>query len=451
MPAKKTKTTKQPAKTRSKSKPGKIGTTPAPASTASAAAETGSAAGIRVRMLRVGFGDCFLLTLPTDEGPRHILVDCGVHSKGNIRAADGTSLIEKAVENIAGVTGKKLAIVIATHPHQDHIFGFGSFAKQFGSFTEIDEVWMPWTEDPNNKLAASLRNKRAALVSRLQAHFTALGASDDAGPAAAVANMAGNAPAFQALHSGFGLGAKVQYLTAGNVLKEPAGIKGLTVAILGPPTDQAFLSQMDPPVDDHYLRLAGGQPGDGSKVEPFETRWSFSQPNTTLEWPDLPEAYRDELKQRANSPAEDLAFALDQCVNNCSIVALFSYQGRNLLFPGDAQYGNWKSWLEGSDSGTQLNEICFYKVSHHGSVNATPKEALEKMPDSKFAAMMSTQDHPWPSIPAPGLLTALDRKTGEKWVRSDCIQIAGAPSAPPGTKVPAVFQQGDFWFDYVLP
>ena len=167
-------------------------------------------------------------------------------------------------------------------------------------------------------------------------------------------------------------------------------------------------------------------------------------------WPELPEDYAELLKSQANSSVSELAFALDQCINNCSIVALFSYQGKNLLFPGDAQYGNWESWLESSNSGSLLGGVSFYKVAHHGSVNATPKDALEKMPDAKFAAMMSTQSTPWPSIPAPGLLTALDRKTGNQWVRSDAISVPGAPSAPKGTVVPAVFQQGDFWFDYVL-
>jgi hypothetical protein len=399
-------------------------------------------------MYRVGFGDCFLLTLPTAEGPRYVLVDCGVHSKGDIKV-DGTSMIGKAVDNIAQVTGKKLSVVIATHPHQDHISGFGSFAKQFGEFA-IDEVWMPWTEDPDDSKAKSLRDKRTTLVSRLEAHFAALGVSDDTGPAAAVANMAGNAPAFQALHSGFGVGAKVQYFKAGDLVKEPAGIKGLNVSILGPPTDQSFLSQMDPPANDHYLRLSGGDPDDGTKVKPFEKRWSFEKADPSLGWPELPEDYKAQLKSCVNSSAEELAFALDQCVNNCSIVALFSYQGKDLLFPGDAQYGNWKSWVESGESGSLLSGVSFYKVSHHGSVNATPKEVLEKMPDAKFAAMMSTQKQPWPSIPAPGLLTALDRKTGKQWIRSDAIPISGAPSAPAGTVVPPVFQQGDFWFDYVV-
>ena len=448
MPAKKPSTTKTPArtktsaKTKKKPQPSNGGTT------------TGGAKGdgnIQVRMYRVGFGDCFLLTLPTADGLRYVLVDCGVHSKGNIKVGD-TSMIGKAVDNIAQVTGKKLAILIATHPHQDHISGFGTFAKQFGEFA-IDEVWMPWTEDPADPKAKSLHDKRTALVSRLEVHFAALGVSDDSGPAAAVANMAGNAPAFVALHSGFGVGAKVRYFKAGDSATEPAGIKGLNVSILGPPTDQNFLSQMDPPANDHYLRLSGGDAEDHSQLEPFaKQQWSFQTTDPAFGWPELPQDYRDQLKERADSSVEDLAFALDQCVNNCSIVALFSFQGKNLLFPGDAQYGNWKSWLGSDESGSLLSGVSFYKVAHHGSVNATPKEALEKMPDAKFAAMMSTQDHPWPSIPALGLLSALDRKTGKQWVRSDAIPIAeapDAPSAPKGTAIPAVFKQGDFWFDYV--
>ncbi len=420
---------------------------PAPGGTSGGAGER--AGKIQVRMFRVGFGDCFLLTLPTAQGPRYILVDCGVHSKGNIKL-EGTSLLEKAFDNIAQVTGKKLSIVIATHPHQDHISGFGSFAKQFGEFS-ISEVWMPWTEDPDDPQAKSLHDKRTTLVSRLQAHFAALGMSEDIGPAAAVANMAGNAPAFQALHSGFGVGAKVRYFKAGDLAKEPAGIQGLNVSILGPPTDQKFLAQMDPPANDHYLRLRGGDTGGAGMVEPFDRQqWSFAKEDPSLAWPELPEAYKKELRSRANSAVDELAFALDQCVNNCSIVALLSYQGLNLLFPGDAQYGNWESWVKSSGSASLLSGVSFYKVAHHGSVNANPKEALEKMPDAKFAAMMSTQSRPWPSIPAPGLLPALDRKTGKQWVRSDAIAISGAPSAPAGTVVPPVFQEGDFWFDYFV-
>src|SRR5439155_18135100 len=110
---------------------------------------------------------CFLLTLPTAAGPCHILVDCGVHSRGNI------DMLGPAVENIAKVTGGKLAVVILTHAHQDHLAGFGKFDARFRTF-EVGEVWLPWTENPNDATAVSLQRKTQALADQLQQHFAAL-------------------------------------------------------------------------------------------------------------------------------------------------------------------------------------------------------------------------------------------------------------------------------------
>ena len=68
---------------------------------------------IRIRMYRIGFGDCFLLSLPVPDcagadSHRHILFDCGVHARGDL------DMIEQAVDDIARTTSKKLAIVVAT-------------------------------------------------------------------------------------------------------------------------------------------------------------------------------------------------------------------------------------------------------------------------------------------------------------------------------------------------
>src|SRR5689334_17732026 len=65
----------------------------------------GNPSGLRVRMYRVGFGDFFLLTVPATGGPKHILIDCGVHSKD-------THSIQAAVNHMAAETGKHLALII---------------------------------------------------------------------------------------------------------------------------------------------------------------------------------------------------------------------------------------------------------------------------------------------------------------------------------------------------
>jgi beta-lactamase superfamily II metal-dependent hydrolase len=407
-------------------------------------------------MYRVGFGDSFLLSLPAavdggaSPGDRHILVDCGVHAKGDI----GT--LGRVVDNIAEVTARRLAIVVATHAHQDHIAGFDRFADQFAKF-DIAEVWLPWTWDPNNPDAVKLQKKNAALTDALAQHFAALGgarATSSEAASAAVQNLKGNAHAIALLKSGFGVGATVRYLKAGDALADPAQIAGLSVRFLGPPQSQEFLAQMDPPAGQHYLQLATSTSA-GTRFQPFGSQWHALRKA-------LPSAVqlapRDErhLEEIASSPADELAFALDQARNNESVVTYLTYRGRSLLFPGDAQYGNWRWWLENEQPDEILSGVNFFKVAHHGSINATPKSALEKMADGHFAAMVSTQSTPWPSIPRVPLMQRLDQKTKHRIVRSDWLPIAGAPTPARNTAPqkpdtpPAGFTQGDFWFDYQL-
>lgn len=101
--------------------------------------------------------------------------------------------------------------------------------------------------------------------------------------------------------------------------------------------------------------------------------------------------------------AGNLALRAGDFTNNVSLVLAFDIPGseKMLLFPGDAQVGNWLSWhtieewkLRGDarpqnppapdDDQTLmenlLGRVAFYKVGHHGSHNATVKDrGLELM------------------------------------------------------------------------
>jgi len=70
--------------------------------------------GIRVRMYRVGFGDFFLVTIPGDPVPQHILIDCGVF-KGTSQTGDIGS-IEVAVQHMAEATGERDARYLSLYP-----------------------------------------------------------------------------------------------------------------------------------------------------------------------------------------------------------------------------------------------------------------------------------------------------------------------------------------------
>ncbi len=384
---------------------------------------------IRIRMYHVGFGDCFLVRFPGRAGGFfHVLVDCGVHPQGNIGAMD------RVVENIAAETGEKLAVVVATHAHQDHISGFGRYAGEFRKFT-IGEVWMPWTEDKDNPTAVELRQKQKAAIARLQMAFAGMPAAGRATNAAAqaLANLTGNDAALDRLHAGFGAGAKVRYFEAGDTAGTMEGTPGLEARFLGPPTDPNFLARMDPPASQHYLAA-----GAGKAVEipaPFGPKWVASEAELPVK---LTGEEEEAINAYASEPPGGMAFALDQAINNTSLVILFTFGGRHLLFPGDAQYGNWQYWLQKPDSGDVLAEVDFLKVAHHGSMNATPKQAIDHMGHGTMAAMVSTQNRPWPSIPREPLMKAIQGRTRNRLMRSD------APAGP----VPTGFVRGEDWFDY---
>ncbi|HXT64500.1 MAG TPA: MBL fold metallo-hydrolase [Pyrinomonadaceae bacterium] len=409
---------------------------------------------IRIRMYRIGFGDCFLVSLPDanqldGDTHKHILVDCGVHAQGDL------DMIDRAADHIAETTGKKLAIVIATHSHQDHISGF---SNKFTSF-EIGEVWLPWCEDPDDKQAAKLTKKHAALAEKLEQRFavearTARVDKTRAAAIAAVKNLVQNKTALGLLRSGFNVGADVHYFSAGKSLKNPAGVQGLSVRFLGPPRDEKFLSKMDPPSGHSYLSMTGRTAERLHPVTPFADRWEVDVNDPSIAHLRFSTAAADALQKELATPSLNaLAFALDNYKNNTSLVSLFNFRGQQLLFPGDAQWGNWKSWLDQDDAETILQGVTFFKVAHHGSHNATPTDALDRMSKGKFAAMVSTQNVPWDSIPRIPLMDRLGEMTKNRVVRSDSLPLVDAPNAPKGpalTDLPKGFVQGDFWYDYLI-
>ena len=415
---------------------------------------------IRVRMYRVGFGDCFLLSLPVAETAangdthRHLLIDCGVHFGGDLKTMD------RAVEDIAETTKRKLAIVIATHSHQDHISGF---SNKFSSF-DIGEVWLPWCEDVRDKQALRLQKKHIALTEKLRQHFEAEArrapvTKTRSAAMAAVANLVQNKTAMTLLRGGFNVNAQVRYLNASDFLRNAGGITGLTANILGPPRDEKFLAKMDPPAGQSYLRMDGSQSDRLDAVQPFAERWQLKPSDHRLNDKKLSHLKLSDKdlkilqKELAAPSLNSLAFALDQAKNNTSLVTLFGFRGQQLLFPGDAQYGNWKFWLDKDDAEAILSGVTFFKIGHHGSHNSTPRDALERMSKGKFAAMVSTQSVPWESIPRMPLMDRLGEITNNRVVRSDSLPLAGVTGAPKGpvlAEMPKGFVQGEFWYDYLI-
>ena len=400
---------------------------------------------LRVRMYRVGFGDCFLLSLPGDNGHHHVLVDCGVHAKGDIKT------MPRIVQNIRAETGDKLDLVVVTHAHQDHISGFGTHAADWAKVT-VNEIWMPWTESPTDAQAVALRTKQLSIARKLHAHLTFKKELDDATDSILENfvgfNLAQNDDSMRVARGGFKGPQKLRYLDAGKKLEKAAGIEGFDVQVMSPSRDESVLKKMDPPAGQRWLG-AGGIPDPSDRMRPFSELACKREQYVAAGGEALQSSDVKDLRDEVNTESS-LALMLDDVLNNTSLVLLMRYRGTALLFPGDAQWGNWSTWLLKSGADSLLGEVSFFKVGHHGSHNSTPSSIVPKLTHPDLAAMISTQCKPFPSIPKSEMVTSLTSQSHKRTVRSDWVAVQGAP--PPAVagpaKLPKPFKRGALWIDY---
>ena len=417
-------------------------------------------------MYRVGFGDFFLIIVPTAKGDQHILIDCGVF-KGTSGTGDLGSIVE-AVEDLYKTTGGHLSLVIMTHRHADHIAGF-SKAPRFKDFT-ASMVWMPYWEQFNDQKKDSAHNLLVdiqELAANLAIQFrgredgdakealaqlgNATGIEDFNAAATDKKKRGGNAGALDLLKNQLGSdGENVRYYAAGDKAELPKELKELKATILGPPPEKAkaFLALMDlkKGVGQYLDSMTDGDDGP-SAIQPFANEWVVGADR----YPQQDTIDYAAIMERVNNSQPDMLVTasskIENFLNNQSLVVLFEFDEKRLLFAGDAQGGNWEYWLykteaplkDPTDAGEiieaskeLLQTIDFYKVGHHGSTNATPIPAIEAAmarpgTHKGFVSMCSTEKgvygNPDKQTEVPRNLLMDELHKGSCLVRSDSIPI----------------------------
>lgn len=491
----KKKTTKNTTRTKKTSKAKNPGAKTKPsANNRHTPAKSRQTTGVRVRMYRQGLGDCFLLTFPKPGGGDFfVLIDCGVI----LGTPNADQLMKEVVADIAQTT-KRLDVLVATHEHWDHVSAFHPDKELFKDF-EIGQVWLAWTEDPSDTTANQLRHDRnrrlAALWLGVGAMQQRLGAGADP-EIQATLERSGQVLSFFGIDAdepppsgGFGAaaaaasnktGAAMQWVrqrtanpkfcSPGDLIELPqAG--GVRVYVLGPPKDRTQLFKDLP-------TRAGHETYDDKPASPalamqafFAGAFTDDQQNLREEFdPTLPvdakyqisaeqaqsmDFFRDHYLGSANSDPEawrriqgewmagaaEFALQLDSDTNNTSLALAFELpDGRVLLFPGDAQVGNWESWHADADGNKRvwkvvgkeitaellLNRTVLYKVGHHGSHNATLREkGLEMMTDPNLTAMVPVdvyiahEKKHWMRMPFTPLMSRLNEKTKGRILQAD--------------------------------
>jgi len=395
-----------------------------------------------VRMYRQGLGDCFLLAFQGNEGsPRYMLIDCGVL----LGTSNATEMMKKVVDNIKQATGGLIHVLVVTHEHWDHISGFFQAENIFQDIT-IERVWMSWTEDPDNPLANKLRKKKKFYLEAIKAAVDEIGDRNRrlVGKLDGLLGFYGESTKDLAgkktseIMDDLGkIGVEdTEYCYPGGKPLAFPEVDDIRVFILGPPESKELIKKSDPSkkhsevyltdLDDDRLDgfafdllcSRGVDPGIeirsemfGINLKPFEDRFHIpantSGGGDTIEFFNKYYKNSDDLWRTIDDnwsdTASELALKLDKHTNNtCLAMAIeLVNSGQVLIFPGDAQVGNWLGWHElvWDVNGEEINiknllkKTVFYKVGHHGSHNATLKEmGLELMTNSYLSAMIPVDE-----------------------------------------------------------
>lgn len=387
---------------------------------------------LTIRMYDVGFGDCFLLSIPQqDEKKINILFDCGTikYGRTTISLHDVVSQVINDVK-VNSTDTPRIDVIVATHRHKDHISGFDD---PLWASVEVGEVWMPWTEkqeDPQAQRIRALHTQMAeTLVNRLFTANMSTSVDEEDPPSLEMArNALSNEGAMQTLYDGFCNETHKRYLpeenAATNYFTTPV-LPGVTIHVLGPSRDEKVINEMDPPAGESYLRMINtGNNELCLHPKPFGKDWVIDKLDYGMYseqlYSDLPTADLKSINKSSSGLDENMAALLDTAINGTSLVLVFEIGNATLLFAGDAQWGTWRLALENPNLCRLLEKVNFYKVGHHGSHNATPVKFVENLKSQDMAAMISvTQIKKWPMVPKSELILELQKKAGCKIARSD--------------------------------
>jgi hypothetical protein len=331
---------------------------------------------------------------------------------------------------------------------------------------------------------------------------------------------------------------RTRFLQPGESPLSLTDVSGVRVYVLGPPEDSALIKRTDPSGDEVYpkamaaaveasffaacgvmpdsldsvptsddLREARSMsiPFDDAYQIPFAKVEKATEASGPVDEPSpdplLRSYFKSEDKWRRIDgdwldAAGEFALQLDNATNNTSLALAIEVgppgEGKVLLFPGDAQVGNWRSWFGKVKLGQRelgkdmvwkfgdrkvtaedlLRRTVLYKVGHHGSHNATLRQqGLELMGRSdgtaELVAFLPVDEHVardlahYGEMPLRSLIKDLAIRTGGRIVRNDegappkdaestLAPIEGAPPIRPSQSFLGEKGSTDLYFEYTV-
>ena len=469
--------------------------------------------GVKVRMYRQGLGDCFLLAFSAnDKTPRYMLIDCGVLS-GTENASETMQKVMDNIREATGGHLNVLIVTHEHYDHLSG-FLFAEATFKDIEIDEVWFAWTedpthPFAIELGRKKERTLRAVKAA-VTRLENASDDENACNTARNLAAMVGFYGDSEALGAAGTRISQTQKALGIVRDRIKEAPRycrpgqelalrDVDNARIYVLGPPEND-LIKRSDPTKSgrevyekpesnafagtdvEAFLHAAQSGLMDAKDLEieekderelsfPFDLSHQLSAPEVEKndhgqfgffhghyfdepagEKPTNSSAWR-RIDHDWLGAAGQLALKLDSDTNNTSLALAIELKGSDkvLLFPADAQVGNWLSWENlswdvTSHGGQQqrvtvpdlLRRTVLYKVGHHASHNATLRaKGLELMTNSELVALIPVDEKVarkqgayggW-DMPFPPLLARLQEKTKGRVVRADQDLSEAKPDA----------------------
>ena len=392
---------------------------------------------VDVHMYKMGTGDCFVLKfLSGNDVTFTMVIDCGCYTREFNKIHPFIKALKKDVNN-------HIHALVVTHEHNDHVLGFQAAKALFTDSTlTVDRIWMGWPENDDDdkvkdwkedygqkKKAVALAAERLqSVVNRRDFRKQFEGSRDGDAMLSLRKQFAEVLKDFADLHvngeyKGLLKGMAVvkeqiadnniTYHTPGSVLKDIPGLDGVRIFVLGPPEfhtdvetepeepEDAYEHNKDLNDSDLFVQ-ALNVPSDSRfnpRLCPFEKSFVMKKDSNHKAYEDPDAAWR-RIDYDWLFSSGYFALRMNSMTNNLSLCLAIEFEksGKVMLFPGDAEFGNWKSWHDidwqekaGIDIKTKdlLNGVVFYKAAHHLSHNGTARKlGLDMMTSPDLCAMV---------------------------------------------------------------
>jgi hypothetical protein len=398
-----------------------------------------------VRMYRPGTGDFFVLKFFAGRQLTFkMMIDAGVWQGSK-------DVLSEYVEDLINYTDGHIDLLVVTHEHRDHVLLFNRCEELFTENITIDKLWLAWTENDGDtevekwkkehgekKIALSLASDKlnelikdnsiqksfgddfyADQMFRARKNFTeVLNGFAELHATKEEKKYKGGLKGMEVVKKKLNVN-EVRYCNQGDIIEELEGAFGIKFYILGPPSvyeavhlesgDKEESYQHNKELDESDLFAASMFKENNDNLDdnliPFDRGYLAATKSTEID-----AVYRQESWRMIDydwlMSAGSLALRMNSLTNNLSLAMAIEFEasGRVMLFPGDAEFGSWKSWHtipwtgKGRDEDKHLtedllNRTVFYKVAHHLSHNGTAKSIGLEMMNHKNLVSMASLDY----------------------------------------------------------